>query len=208
MGQYAFAIDAASCTGCKTCQVACQEAHDLDAAILWRQVLQYGGGSWKEAGAGVYAPEGVFRYFVSVSCNHCAHPVCVENCPTGAMAKDPDTGIVTSDPSVCIGCETCVEACPYDAPKLNPETSVIGKCDMCSLLIEAGEEPACVQACPTRAMHFGTLEELKGAYPEADALIEPLPLAETDPSLLVLPHASAQRSGEGTGEVIFCTAEV
>lgn len=208
MGQYAFAFDSSACSGCKTCQVACQEAHDLPAEMLWRQVTQYGGGSWEQDATGIYVPKGVFRYFVSVSCNHCANPACVEACPTGAMVKNPDTGIVTSDPDVCIGCATCAEACPYGAPQLSAEESRIMKCDMCSLLLEAGEEPACVQACPTRALHHGTLEELQAAFPGTDALVEPLPQTQTGPALLVAPHKDSQRSGSGTGDVIFCVGEL
>ena len=208
MGQYAFAVDSAACSGCKTCQVACQEAHDLPAAIAWRQVHQYGGGTWTAGEDGVYAPEGIFRYFLSISCNHCANPACVETCPTGAMQKSADTGVVNSDPNVCIGCGTCVESCPYGAPHLDEEAGHVTKCDMCQALVEAGEQPACVESCPTRALYFGELAELAERFPGTDALIEPLPETDTAPSLFVLPHKDAQRSGAGTGAVIFAVDEV
>lgn len=206
MGQMAFYVDTEVCSGCKTCQVACQEAHDLPAEVLWRRVYHYGGGSWEKGENGIYKPEGIFRYFVSVSCNHCGVPACVEACPTGAMTKDEETGIVTSDPEVCIGCETCVQSCPYEAPRLNSETGKISKCDCCKTLLDAGEEPACVQACPQRALEFGELSELKKKYPDALDGIEPLPKGETGPALLLHPHKDAQISGEGTGRSL-CTED-
>ena len=94
MTQYAFHLDGGKCTGCKTCQVACKETYRLPATNLYRKVYSYQGGSWDATAAGHYVPNGVFGYFISLACNHCTNAACVENCPTGAMQKDPDTGIV------------------------------------------------------------------------------------------------------------------
>ena len=116
MTQYAFHLDGGKCTGCKTCQVACKETYKLPVSNLYRKVYNYQGGSWKPTEAGHYVPDGVFGYFVSLACNHCSNPACVANCPTGAMQKDEETGIVWTDHDVCIGCKTCETACPYGAP--------------------------------------------------------------------------------------------
>ena len=94
MTQYAFHLDGGKCTGCKTCQVACKETYKLPVSNLYRKVYNYQGGSWKPTEAGHYVPDGVFGYFVSLACNHCSSPACVANCPTGAMQKDEETGIV------------------------------------------------------------------------------------------------------------------
>ena len=187
MGQYAFAFDSSACSGCKTCQVACQEAHDLPAEMLWRQVTQYGGGSWEQDATGIYVPKGVFRYFVSVSCNHCANPACVEACPTGAMVKNPDTGIVTSDPDVCIGCATCAEACPYGAPVFDEASSTTYKCDMCIDRLERGEKPACVEACPGGNIEQGEIDDLAKAHPDAVREIAGITASasETKPNVLI-----------------------
>lgn len=103
MTQYAFHLDGGKCTGCKTCQVACKETYKLPVSNLYRKVYNYQGGSWKPTEAGHYVPDGVFGYFVSLACNHCSSPACVANCPTGAMQKDEETGIVWTDHDVCIG---------------------------------------------------------------------------------------------------------
>ena len=97
MAQYAFHFDSNKCTGCKTCQVACKETYKLPVNNLYRKVLNYQGGTWELNEAGSYVPNGVFGYFVSMACNHCVDPACVANCPTGAMQKDEETGIVWTD---------------------------------------------------------------------------------------------------------------
>ena len=114
MAQYAFHFDSNKCTGCKTCQVACKETYKLPVNNLYRKVLNYQGGTWELNEAGSYVPNGVFGYFVSMACNHCVDPACVANCPTGAMQKDEETGIVWTDHEVCIGCKTCQTVCPYE----------------------------------------------------------------------------------------------
>ena len=98
MTQYAFAFDSSKCSGCRTCQVLCKETYDLPLNNLFRRVINYQGGSWSVNETGTYVPNGMFGYFISMGCNHCTDPVCVKQCPTGAMRKNPDTGIVTTDP--------------------------------------------------------------------------------------------------------------
>lgn len=208
MAQYAFYFDSASCTGCKTCQVSCKECYHLPTENLYRHVLNYAGGSWDKTSAGFYTPNGVFNYFVSFACNHCANPACVEVCPTGAMQKDEETGIVWTDHEVCIGCESCATACPYGAPKLNATEGYTIKCDMCKEELEAGNKPVCVAACPMRALDFGEKDELVAKYGEGDVEIEPLPVNTTDPSFILNPHPSAQASGSGVGSVVSIDAEM
>ena len=131
---------------------------------------------------------------------------CAESCASGCISYDGE--VLTVSPEKCIGCGTCVESCPYGAPHLDEEAGHVTKCDMCQALVEAGEQPACVESCPTRALYFGELAELAERFPGTDALIEPLPETDTAPSLFVLPHKDAQRSGAGTGAVIFAVDEV
>ena len=138
MAQYAFYFDSNKCSGCKTCQVACKETYKLPVNNLYRKVLNYQGGTWELNEAGSYVPNGVFGYFVSMACNHCVDPACVANCPTGAMQKDEETGIVWTDHEVCIGCKTCQTVCPYDAPTYDDEAGYMLKCDMCKAELEAG----------------------------------------------------------------------
>jgi anaerobic dimethyl sulfoxide reductase subunit B (iron-sulfur subunit) len=207
MTQKAFHFDSSVCTGCKTCQVACQDKNDLPASLLFRRVYYYGGGAWEQQ-ENYYIPNGVFRYFVSESCNHCAAPACIASCPTSAIIKDEDTGIVWIDSELCIGCKTCVTACPYGAPTFDEESGIARKCDFCRDYIAQDKEPACINSCSQRALKFGDFEEMKAEYPNSVDNIEPLPIPSTGPSLLINPHKDAQESGSGTGEVLNMPEEL
>ena len=114
-------------------------------------------------------------------CNHCAKPACVEACPHSAIYKRPEDGIVVIDRDLCQGNGSCKTACPYDAPQfpddeqevptLSLTTPTKGhkmiKCNMCIDRVAAGQRPACVAACLTRAIDFGTVEEIENKYPDA-----------------------------------------
>ena len=97
------------------------------------------------------------------SCLHCEEPACVTVCPTGASYKRAEDGIVLVDEAKCIGCKLCSWACPYGAREYSPLEGVMKKCTLCidriynDKLDEAERQPACVQACPTKARHFGDL---------------------------------------------------
>lgn len=209
MTQYGFFVNSSICTGCRTCQVACQDKNDLAAEILWRRVYDYGGGSWVDSGNGTLVPEGVFRYFLSAACNHCEVPACVESCPTGAMQKDDETGIVWSDHEVCIACESCVSACPYGAPVLDAVNGYVTKCDMCRDQISEGGKPECVLSCPMRALDWGAFEELADTYPDAVVGdVEPLPVPATGPRVLIGAHSKAQKSGQGAGRILNMEEEL
>ena len=160
MVQYAFHLNGGICTGCKTCQVACKETYKLPVNNLYRKVYNYQGGSWKPTEAGHYVPEGVFGYFVSLACNHCTNPACVANCPTGAMQKDEETGIVLVNAEDCIGCESCLTGCPYGVRQLNPKTNTIEKCTLCfQRKNDENWVPACVHNCCCGARTFGDLDD-------------------------------------------------
>lgn len=208
MTQYAFYFDSSACSGCKTCQVGCKEYYQLPAANLLRRVVNYGGGSWKPTDAGHYVPDGVFSYFVSMACNHCANPACVENCPTGSMRKDEDTGIVWTNHDDCIGCGTCVSACPYEAPQLNAEAGYSIKCDMCRDELTLDRKPVCVMACPMRALDWGDRDELVKKYGEGQIETEPLPKNTTGAGTIINPHPQAQKSGSGKGSIITIADEL
>ena len=97
------------------------------------------------------------------SCLHCETPACVTVCPTGASFKRAEDGIVLVDDDKCIGCKLCSWACPYGAREYSETTGTMKKCTLCvdriynAHLPESERVPACVQACPTGARHFGDL---------------------------------------------------
>ena len=193
--QYGFYFDADRCGSCKACVMACRDKNDTLLGLKYRNVIDFGGGSWVEKD-GVVQPDGVFAYSVSVACNHCASPACVANCPTGAMTKRDEDGIVYVDESVCIGCGTCANSCPYGAPRVNPDKGVSGKCNMCMDYLAEGGRPACVDACLMRCLDFGDIEELRAKYGDVSD-IEPLPSSEsTRPSLVIGLSKHAGKEGE------------
>jgi anaerobic dimethyl sulfoxide reductase subunit B (iron-sulfur subunit) len=182
--QYAFYFDASSCSGCKACQVACKDKHGLGVGLLWRRVYEVAGGGWQRRGAAWVT--NVYAYYVSLACNHCARPICAEVCPAGSIRKRED-GIVLLDTAKCIGCRYCEWACPYGAPQYDDANGIMTKCTFCADLVDRGLPPACVAACPLRALDFGPREELEARY----GPLEPVyPLAEnglTDPALVLTP---------------------
>lgn len=188
MSRLAFFFDSSTCSGCKTCQVACKDKNDLPVGQVWRRVYEVTGGGWKKTGTSW--TQNVFAYNLSLSCNHCEDPICAKNCPTRAIQKRED-GIVLIDQDSCIGCKYCAWACPYGALQFNPEKGVMGKCDLCADYVDQGKNPSCVDACPMRALDFGDYEDLLSKYGEPSH-IHPLPDPTiTRPSILVRPHRSA-----------------
>ncbi len=196
--QYAFYFDSSSCSGCKSCQVACKDKNGLRAGLLWRRVYEVTGGGWERRGEAWLST--VFSYNVSLACNHCQRPICVEVCPARAITKRQD-GIVLLDSSKCVGCQYCRWACPYGAPQYDEEAGYMTKCDFCLDNLQAGLAPACVAACPLRALDFGDREELEARYGPLEELY-PLPeRGLTDPALVVRPHQEAGRAGGDSAEV-------
>lgn len=189
--QYAFHYDSASCSGCKACQVACKDKNDLPLGMFWRRVYEIAGGGWRKDGE-AWIPD-VAAYNLSIACQHCQDPACVKGCPTGALEKRPD-GIVTIDPELCLGCRYCEWTCPYGAPQFDQTVGVMTKCDFCLDLVLQGGLPACVTACPMRALDFGELEELKARLGGTAEVFPLPPEAQTRPALLIKPHPDAARA--------------
>ncbi|MCG9703248.1 dimethylsulfoxide reductase subunit B [Vibrio natriegens] len=201
MTQYGFYVDSSKCTGCKTCQVSCKDRNQLDVGPKLRRVYEYGGGSWVKNVDGTFEQD-VFSYYLSISCNHCEHPTCVEGCPSGAMHKRAEDGLVVVNQEVCIGCRYCEMRCPYGAPQFDEEKKVMAKCDGCYEYVARGEKPICVASCPQRALDFDEIETLRAKY-GTQAEIAPLPKAYlTQPNLVVKAHASARLSGDSSGSIL------
>lgn len=187
--QMGFVHESKYCTGCKACQVACKDKRDGAVGENFRRVSAFEGGGYVKRGFGYESS--VYAYYISVSCNHCADPKCVENCPSGAMKKDGATGIVTVDRETCIGCGCCAWSCPYGAPRMDREKGVMGKCDFCWDLLAKGEPPACVAACPLHLLHCGDMKELRERHEVRGRLAAMPEEALTRPSLIVVPHKDA-----------------
>ena len=187
--QLGFYLDIRSCIGCKACMTACKDKNDLAVDMNWRKVLLQSGGSWHVEKEDM-TPVGIFVYHLSVSCQHCLSPACMEVCPVSAISKDDD-GIVLIDQEKCVGCQSCFSACPYDTPQYI-DSGEMSKCDMCADLRAMNENPACIDACPLRALQWGDMAELRAKYGNIRA-VDPLPDDSlTGPSLILTPHRHTQ----------------
>jgi anaerobic dimethyl sulfoxide reductase subunit B (iron-sulfur subunit) len=189
VAQLGFYINQARCTGCKACVVACKDKNDLDVGVNFRRVYPYESGDYVTNGDAIQP--NVQAYFFSISCNHCTDPKCVKNCPTGAMNKRKEDGVVSVDPAKCAGCRYCVWSCPYGAPQYNEKIGKMTKCNFCIDLLAKGEDPACVGACPMRAIEYGPIDELRKKYGDV-ADIKGLPSSSiTKPNLVINAHRHA-----------------
>lgn len=200
MTQYGFYVNTDICIGCKACMTSCFDRNDLEVPQKFRTVFEFGGGAWETDADGAFVNT-AFCYYVSVTCGQCEGPACVEACPTGAMRKDPETGIVDNDKDACVGCMSCEAACPYGHPARMAD-GLSHKCVMCADLAEGGvPDPTCAKACPVRAIEFGPIEDLRAAHGKVDALGELT--NETGPNVVFNPHRSS-----GQGGVLMNPAEV
>ena len=156
-------IDTTRCIGCRSCELACAETYDLpipdieDDSVFeqerhttetqWTIVNRY------ETDTGTV--------FAVKRCMHCNQPACVAACLVKAMEKQ-EKGPVTWQTN-CMGCKMCAFSCPFDKAILETHspTPRIRKCFLCwDKRLVRGEIPACVEACPTEALLFGTRREL------------------------------------------------
>jgi Fe-S-cluster-containing dehydrogenase component len=165
-------IDLDTCVGCHACAVACKQWNAGGIAGPVTDENAYGKepfGVWfnrvhsYEVEADAASAQPAMTLHFPRSCLHCETPACVTVCPTGASYKRAEDGIVLVDEDKCIGCKLCSWACPYGAREYSAVEGVMKKCTLCvdriynEQLEQADRQPACVQACPTRARHFGDL---------------------------------------------------
>jgi Fe-S-cluster-containing dehydrogenase component/DMSO reductase anchor subunit len=140
--QKAFYFDLNRCTGCGACVIGCTIENQSRQDKNWRDIYTFN--PTRHPSIPVHS--------LSMACNHCVSPACLENCPASAIYKDKKTGAVIVDPEKCMGCKYCTWACPFDVPKYSETQGVIEKCDFCVERLQKGEAPACVCACPVNAL--------------------------------------------------------
>jgi Fe-S-cluster-containing dehydrogenase component len=101
------------------------------------------------------------RITAKKQCMHCQEPACASACFVKALEKT-DLGPVVYHEDRCVGCRYCMVACPFNMTKFEWDESVpaIRKCLFCYGRQVAGKQPACVEACPAGALHFGKRAEL------------------------------------------------
>jgi formate dehydrogenase iron-sulfur subunit len=154
----AILIDITRCTGCEECVLACKEENDLGPDRLRPGQQAVDGLSATRFSTILRLPH---DHFVRQQCRHCLEPACVSACLVGAMQKTPE-GPVVYDSDLCMGCRYCLVACPFGIPRYewDEPTPLVRKCTLCYPRIKEGREPACVEACPEDALHFGERAQL------------------------------------------------
>lgn len=167
--RYINMYDSISCLNCMACMSACSMENRMrmerdEGVNLERAVNEYLPGSyylrpWRRE-VGEYPNARLLVAFEH--CRHCENAQCLINCPTGAIERRP-AGQVVINASACIGCRTCRDVCPFNIPIYDNQTGKARKCIGCYDRVEAGMEPVCVSACPSKALISG---------PEDDVLAE------------------------------------
>ena len=126
-------IDPLKCTGCKTCEVVCSLYHHNEVNPSRSRIKI---AKWEDKGIDV-----------PVVCQHCEIPLCMENCPTGALYRNEEDGFVSYRKDLCIGCKLCLLVCPCGGINLCDDGSIL-KCDLC------GGDPNCAKFCIPKAIEF------------------------------------------------------
>jgi nitrate reductase / nitrite oxidoreductase, beta subunit len=96
-------------------------------------------------------------FYLPRICNHCLNPACVGSCPSGAIYKRGEDGVVLINQEVCRAWRMCVTACPYKKSYYNWHTGKSEKCILCFPRIEAGYAPACMHSCVGRIRYLGVM---------------------------------------------------
>jgi formate dehydrogenase iron-sulfur subunit len=160
-------VDIDLCIGCKACEVACTEWNNLEAEETsnfgsYQSHEDLTASTWdlmrfKE----VDLDNGDLAWLIRKdSCMHCEEPGCLLACPAPGAVVQYENGIVDFDQTKCIGCQYCVAGCPFDIPRFDQSTKKVYKCTMCVDRVAGGMEPACVKACPTGSIRFGSRQEM------------------------------------------------
>jgi len=176
-------VDTTTCIGCKACEVACLEWNGLNFTDTtfdnsYQTMPETAWNYWnliKFDEQHVMADASLVSYDDSKAggggslmllmrkdqCMHCAEPGCLEACPADGAIVQYANGIVDFQQEHCIGCGYCISGCPFDVPKFSPQSRKVFKCTLCVDRVSEGLEPACIKACPTGCLHFGTKPEMQ-----------------------------------------------
>jgi len=156
--QYGFFFDQSRCVSCTSCMTVCKSWNMLPPGPeRWLHLFEYEKGAFPNV-------QTIVQW---VPCYHCLNPVCIA-ASNGAMFKEPNYGAVLIDPAQANSpnLRAAWAACPYGAIAFDSDspTANASKCTMCIDRLEQGLMPACVMACPQRALDFDTVDNLRTKY--------------------------------------------
>ncbi len=138
-----LAVEASKCTGCEICVLVCSFKHYNEFNPRKANLKVF---AWHRMG--ISTP---------IICNQCETPYCALSCPTEALVKNPETGVVNLNYEKCIGCKMCVTSCPFGMIYITPRETLPQKCDYCNSI---NHEPWCAELCPTGAISYLSEDQL------------------------------------------------
>ncbi len=192
------------CIGCRHCEIACAVEHS-QSKNLFQAILEK-----PRPTSRIHVMPGLH---LSTSfpnkCRHCDPAPCMSVCPTGAISRDAELGIVIVDGHKCITCAMCAMVCPFDvlsfypSPEVKLDKPVAIKCDHCIDRQHEGQMPACVDACKVGALVFGDINELVQDASLRLARVVSVAMGEIQPEITRLPaNIEAWRDlGQSTTEI-------
>ena len=188
MSQLAFFVNSDACSGCKTCQVACKDRNDLPAGLHWRRVYEVTAAGGRRA-----ATPGRTRSRPT-TCRSPATTARTRCAGSSARWTPSGSGRTASCSSTRRAASSATSAgsdCPYEAIRYEAATNAVSKCDFCVDEIDAGRPPACVAACPNRALDFGDLDDLRRRFGPVDRVFPLEDPAASRPAVVIKPHRHA-----------------
>ena len=148
---YVMLVFTDRCTNCGQCVKSCRQANNLSDQGQRITILNTKTGRREAEPFDATA-------FLPLLCNQCSDPPCVRVCPTKASSQDGDSGLVSIDRRLCIGCRACMVVCPYMARYYDYAAKAVDGCDFCvQSRLQHGRPPACVEACPHQVLYHGDL---------------------------------------------------
>ena len=140
-------VDISRCMGCRSCEIACAVAHSQSKDLV--EAMEE-----EPRPTSRVSVEAAEDSAVPLQCRHCEDAPCVTVCVTNALEKlGPNLPVLVKE-ELCIGCRFCVMVCPFGVITMGRDGKAALKCDLCIERLEAGDDPACVSACPTKALRF------------------------------------------------------
>ncbi|MCH8613979.1 nitrate reductase subunit beta [Arsenicicoccus dermatophilus] len=144
--------------------------------------------------------ESTFMFYLPRICEHCLNPSCAASCPSGAIYKREEDGIVLVDQEACRGWRMCISGCPYKKVYFNHRTGKAEKCTFCFPRIEVGIPTVCAETCVGRLRYIGLVLYDADRVLEAASTPDDRDLYDAQRSVLLDPHdpavvAEAERAG-------------
>jgi formate dehydrogenase iron-sulfur subunit len=161
-------VDTTTCIGCKACEVACLEWNgypytETSFDNSYQTMPETAWNYWNLIKFNEHEDpdHGLMLLMRKDQCMHCEDPGCLAACPAEGAIVQYANGIVDFQEANCIGCGYCMTGCPFNIPKFSPRARKVFKCTLCNDRVSTGLEPACIKACPTGCLHFGSKDDMK-----------------------------------------------